>query len=849
LLVLEDLHWADETSLELLPLLPRRLAAARLLILATARDDEPGSAPDRLLGVLDRGHSLVRLDLAPLTAPEVSLMIEATTGLPISPALSGALGARAEGNPFLVEEFLRDLFVGAAGRPPRALGEAALDALNIPSSVAETIARRLAEVAADARRVARLAAIAGRRCSFDLLRELSGLDETALLDALRALIERQIVVEEVVDGAPGFAFRHALTREAITAGLLGPERRLLHQRVARILAEPVAGRSPTAPGELAYHYHAAGEWAAALEWATRAGDAARAVYANAEALAHYRRALDAARRGDEADARRVLDLEHRCGTLLAILGDYDGARERLESVLQQARACGDRRAESRALYDLAGLHARDDYARALAYGDEALAASRATGDPRDEASALNRLGNIMVNRARFDEGLALHAQALAIFEQLADRWGTADCLDGIAMAHYLAGDVITARAHFGRTLPLFAELADRERVASCLTTQALYLAVLDGPCPFDGSPDTCHAEAEEALNLCRSLDWRAGEAYALVAVASAHLGRGDGAAALEAANAGYQLALRIEHQQWTIIARLTQAIILAEHGDPAGAAALLGGARATATAMGAVQWERRLDAWLAHCALAQGREDEAAALLAPLLPAASAPRSLAARRALFTLATSELRRGRPDQALALADRLAPPGREATAPPIPALELLRAEALAATGRAEEADATLVAAHAAATAHGPRGLLWRISAARGRLARRGDREVSAQAGRELRALLDRLADPHLRGCLAQLLEARHLLASPERPARAGQLTRREREVAAQVAAGRTNRQIAAALFIGEKTVEMHVGNCLAKLGFQSRAQLAAWAVGEALAPAPSGSPDPDRRDTRG
>jgi DNA-binding CsgD family transcriptional regulator len=840
LLVLEDLHWADETSLELLRLLPRRLGTARLLILATARSDEPDSPLERWLGDLERGHLLARLDLAPLSQVEVARMIDATTGTLVPPVVSAAIGARAEGNPFLIEEFLRDLTARVAETGRRAMIADTLDTSRIPASVAETVARRLATLDPDTRRVARYAAVAGRRFSFAFLRDLSALGEETLLDALRALIERQLIVETPVEGEAGFAFRHALTRDAVAAGLLSPERRRMHGVVARTLATPAPGRPPPPPGELAFHYHAAGEWSAALDWAIRAGGAARAVYANAEALAHYRRAQEAARHCDAVDTTTALALEHHCGTLLALLGEYEAAHEQLAGVVRRARTCGDHRAEGRALYELAGLHASDDYALALSYGEAALAAARAAGDARDEAIASNRLGNILVNQARFDDGVALHTAALAIFERLADPWGTADCHDGIAMAHYLAGDLVEARDHFRRAIALFEATGDRERLASCLTTRALYLAALDGPCPFDGTPDTCLAEAEEAVRLCRALGWRAGEVYALVAVACAHAGCGDGGAALRTAEEAHQLALRIDHQQWTIIARLSQAIIKAEHGDNAGAIGILEATRATAASMGATQWERRLTAWLAHCTLLQGRPQAAAALARPLLADGSRPRTLAERRALFTTATLEARGGRPAAALALIDRLdvVTPGL----PHAPTITLLRAEILAALGQLAEADAALRDAHETAERHGPRGLRWRISAARARLARqRGQawQSTAAQARGELQQLLERLGDSPLRQALEQLPEVEALLTAPERAAGEG-LTRREREIATQVAAGKTNRQIAATLFIAQKTVEMHVGNCLGKLGFQSRAQLAAWAVGREPSLAP---PSPD------
>ncbi len=568
----------------------------------------------------------------------------------------------------------------------------------------------------------------------------------------------------------------------------------------------------------------------ALDHARRLGDAARSVSANAEALSHYRRALDAARHLDERGEAAVTELHRKCGGLLALLGMYDEAREHFEHALRWESTTGDAPTEQQVLYELAGLYATRDYDAALAYGTRAVEMARALGDACGEARALNRLGNIMVNQTRFDEGLALHTAALATFERIGDRWGHADSLDLIGIAYYLAGEVPEAREHFRRAVELFEDLDDKERIASCRTSHALYLAVLDGPCAFDGSPDECLAGAEAAVELCRKIDWRGGEAYALATVASAQLGRGDYAQGLRAAEASFRLALEIEHQQWAIISQFTRAIALADLGDVATALSVLELLRESADRMGAAQWLRRIDAWIAQCKLHLGLIEEAERLLRPLLPTGPPPRSLAERRALFTLAELELRRGRTELALDVVRRLdLAPQWHGPARAIPAVLLLRAQAFGQDGRLEAARTALQQARELTTRHGPRGLLWKISTELGMLDRRAGRSPRGELAKgrtELQGLLGSLGEGRLRDALLRTPHARALGVSDARGSDLGLLTRREREVAALVARGKTNRQIADELVLSEKTIEMHVSNCLGKLGFNSRAQLAAW-----------------------
>ncbi|MDQ2786167.1 MAG: AAA family ATPase [Chloroflexota bacterium] len=234
-IVLEDLHWADATSLDLIQLLARRLASARTFLLATARSDEPGDDLAAWLSALARGRFVTRLALAPLTEPDVAAMIAATADSPLPLPVVSAINARAEGNPFLVEELLHALVEETADQA-RWDGADGIIAGQVPTVVAQTVARRLGALDRDARTVAEAGAAIGRRFSFDLLRHLTRLDEAALIGVLRQLVAAHLVIEERIEARAVFAFRHALTREAIYHRLLEPERRQQHRRIARVFA-------------------------------------------------------------------------------------------------------------------------------------------------------------------------------------------------------------------------------------------------------------------------------------------------------------------------------------------------------------------------------------------------------------------------------------------------------------------------------------------------------------------------------------------------------------------------------------------------------------------------------------
>ena len=820
---LEDLHWADPTTLELLELLPRRLGGLPLLLLSTARSDERSPALVHTLGTLRRQRKLVEIHLERLDAQGVNYMLAAMLGRPPASAWSAGIYGRTNGNPFFVEELLSSSLDAAA--------DWSSEAAVVPSTVRDTVIERLDRLPSASVALAELAAVLGTRFELELLLRVSDRAEDEVLPALEALVEQQILVEESGSGDVVYAFRHALTRDAIHSRLSAPTRRKMHRRVAETLEDTVHSR-PIAPAELGYHFALAGEWERTLRYARQAGEQAQRLHATAETLVHYRRARDAAL---AIDADEAGELQLRCGRALATLGALAEAHEQLQQSYAFAQARGDLALEQAACYELAGLYASRDYRRARELAERALEHARELHDQQREGLALNRLGNVLTNLGRFDESLALHHQALALFETLDNRWGVADALDLLGMTHYLAGDVIHARAAWDDAAEIFAELDDPERLASALTSRGLYIAVLDGPCSVDAPPDAFRADAEHGLRICREIAWRSGEAYAQVALASAALAAGRFSAVQDHLDQALAISAEINHHQWTVIARMTRGLLFAELYDDERALEELTAARDLAAALASTQWCDRAEGWLARCRLRLNGSAAMEQALAPPAPNTGPPRSLAARRALYTLAELALAHGDGHTALARIDCLLAADFPARSPP--AALLIRSTALAAIGRLDEADTELQRARQNALDMNQRLCVWRIAAARALLWQERDPTVSrAEAGlarRELTALAAEIADDEQRERFLAAPEVRPWLRTSARSRTArsdgpGGLTARELDVAGEVLAGLSNREIALRLSISERTVEMHVSNALGKLGYATRAQLAAWAA---------------------
>ncbi|HEX6608615.1 MAG TPA: AAA family ATPase [Chloroflexia bacterium] len=689
---LEDMHWADDTSLELLHLLARRISGDAILLFATYRSDEPVARPGtpwaRSIADLERERLITEVRLQPLDPDDIRAMVAEVFALdtPVGAEFVEAVYARTEGNPFFVEELLKALVESGELVPAGpAWDRAPIDRLDLPRSVREAILRRLDGLDPLTLQVVDTAATVGRYFDFAVLQEVTGLSEDALLIAVKQLLNQQLISLERRFGwdHQGYLFRHALTRDAIYERLLPQEQRALHRRVAETLEQIYRQQGSTAGhlGELAHHYHSAGGWAQAHGYGVRAGDQARALDANAEAAGHYTRALDAAARLGDVPAADYAQLHHTRARVYTLLGQLAPAEAGYTEARRLARRAGDSALELEILYDLSGLEAgHGNYGQALALGEEMLAlAGSDAADPRALARALSRVGNVLDNLARLAGGMANHQRALALFTNLGDTWGIADSLDLIGMNNYLAGDAGAAHEYWARSLALFTELDDRERMASCQTSLGMTVTQFDGMCVQAASPEECLACTERGLALSRRIEWRAGEAYALALTAYAQIGAGQYGAAWRLATEALALARSIDHPEWQVLSLTALALTAFDLGDLAGAGARLEQALDMARPAGARQCELRLAALLATVRAQQGDLPAAAALLDPMQPAIGRATNTWERQATYAMALIEQARRHPARALDLVDSL-------LAGQAPAhLLVLKAQLLGALGR--------------------------------------------------------------------------------------------------------------------------------------------------------------------
>jgi len=409
LVVLEDVHWSDASTRELLDYVARRLAGMRLMILGTYRSDE-----------LHRKHPLAPMiqgwrrtkaaqviELEPLPPNGVADMIRAIfDDNEVTPEFRDLLHTRSEGNPFVLEEFLKaaldrgDIYRGATRWERKALND-----LRLPQTVSDTILSRVERLSPEQAEILQTAAVLGPSCSYQALVALSGKDESLVQAALHASIQQQLM-EEDPHAAGRYRFRHALTRESIYEDMIAPRREQLHGRAADMLAQ----QPGTAPMDLAFHLFAANRWADAIPVGIKAAEDAERGQAFREAAQLYERIL--AHVPDDLTRGEIL-----CRLGQAYFQAIEPARAQhyLEQGIPLLEARGQNREAARYRMVLGRCNwerSRPDVARAEY--ERARAIFESEGPSEDLANAYVRLAGLHLFECEYEECRALAERAIEV---------------------------------------------------------------------------------------------------------------------------------------------------------------------------------------------------------------------------------------------------------------------------------------------------------------------------------------------------------------------------------------------------------------------------------------------------
>ncbi len=848
LLIIEDVHWSDSTSLDFLHYVTRRTASQPLLLLVTYRQDEMRAELSSWLAQLTRERLAQEVRLAPLSRNDVDLMLSALfdqrhTAFDMRRFLHGelldALYTLTEGNPFFVEETLSAMI--AAGDIFYAQGywnRRSRPAARIPQSVQDAVQQRTQHLGEAAKQVLILAVVAGRHFDFALLQQLTRYDEEQLLLVMKELVSAQLVVEE---SSEQFAFRHALTRQAIYTQLLARERTILHRAIAETMEQLPPADLDAHVEDLVNHFYQARVWQKTVNYAQRAGEKALRLYSHRAAIDYFTWALEAA---DHLSLPPTPALYRARGQAYETLGEFDQAQHDYTQALDAARKMNNRAAEWQSAIDLGFLWAGRDYAQAETWFRQALILSQALDDPVLHARSLNRIGNWHLNVEQPHEALRYHREALAIFQQLHDSRGIAETLDLVGMTSYLGGDLIGGTAYYQQAIALFDELGNREGLTSSLATLTMCASTYHTDALIAvASLAEVLPDAERAVKVAREIGQRSAESYALFQLGLCLGSQGEYTHALAACQQSLHIAEEIEHRQWQTAAHAMLGGVyngLLAHRQ---ASDHFEQALVLAQETHSLFWTRMATGYLASVSILLHDYARAEALLHTALSPDTAIQTMAQRMLCCASVELALAQGHPTRALEIIDQLVASAAQAARGQSSLRVLkLRGEALVMLQRPVEAEVAFEAAQEIARALGVRPLHWRICIALGNLYQAQGRNTEAeQAFAAARTLIEELAatiaDKPLRDNFLQLATAMLPHSRPLSPKQAakqafGGLTAREREIAALIAHGKFNREIADVLVLSERTIETHVSNIMLKLNLTSRRQIASWAIERGL-----------------
>jgi DNA-binding CsgD family transcriptional regulator len=834
-LVLEDIHWADSSTRDLLRFIVRNGRDEAVMIVATFRSDELHRRhPLRpLVAELQRLDGVDDIELTAFDAAELAAQLTGITGSEVAPQLVEAVLARSGGNPFFAEELMA---AGAAG-------------LVLPRSLRDTLEDRIRRLETDAQQVIRVASVAGARVDHGVLAEVAGLPADRLTEAVRQVVEHHLLVPTAPDEAPGYAFRHALVQEVVYEELLPSERTHLHAAYAQSMAargERAQGGGAASAAQVAHHWLLAHDLERALHSALAAARSAAAGFAFAEAQAFLERALElwpkVAAEAVPEGVDRIMILEE-AAEAAAQAGDARRSIDLVRSALAELEPRSDPMRSGVLQHRLAWyLNESGDWQAGVAAFERAAQLIPIDPPTAERARVLADLAHSLMVRSRFGDSLALAEAALAISRAVGARSAEARALNVIGLD-------LACRSDFERGVPILRE--GNDLAVELGDPLAIFLTAVGLGWALDESAR--HAEALELARATRDrvrhlgADARfGGQLASKAARALIELGRWDEASELieETIDAGpTRYAVR-----WLLSNRLRLRAARGELDEAAADFAMYDalGERVIGPDPDLMNVRR------AELALAAGDPLAAAAAVRDTISRMAEPELDSDARLLLMLGL------RAEAAEAELARAAGDGdRQASA-------IQRAEALASALEDHVARVTELAQHpsriigadrtlAVALVSRTRGLhdavAWEAAVAERRAIARPyelalvlaesavthlalrQREEGAAELAEAHAIATELRAGPLRGRLEGLARRARIglegVDTADDTADRLGLTQREREVLALVADGRSNRQIGEQLYMAESTAGVHVSNILGKLGVTRRSEAAAVA----------------------
>lgn len=586
--LLEDTHWIDPLSRDLLEVIGRAMVRLPVLLVVTRRPSgsmDPDSLPSKAPG----NSLVVRLDqLAPTEAEQLlKHRIPGIFGTDVRPSreLLSLLVTRSEGNPFYLEELLN--FLKDQGMDP---GDPnAVASLELPTSLHNLVISRIDQLTESQRTTLKLASVVGRVFRLRTLLGVNPLLERHAVEAdLQELGRLELTPLERPGTDPAYAFKHVVTQEVAYESLPFAMRAKLHNDIGLQLengGETGADRLDL----LAFHFDRSSNEPKKRDYLLKAGNSAQSRYANAAAIEYYRKVLPLV----PADAKVPVLIQ--LGQVLELVGKWSEAGEIYGQALDAAMALGDSRAEARCRSARGELRRKEgEYVEALRWLEEARHLHERVGDEAGLAEVLHVSGTVNAQRGEFERAKELYDQSMVMRQKLGDKPKIASLLSNLGIIAWFRNDLGTARSFYEESLTIRREIGDRWSIANSLNNLALLLSDL-------GEIRGARGLLEESLAINRELGDRWAISNALSSLGDVALDEGDSASAREFLKDGMAISCELG-DRGSISFLLEQFAELAvTEGDATLAHQLAGAASALREAIqypGPPNQQQRLQKWL-----------------------------------------------------------------------------------------------------------------------------------------------------------------------------------------------------------------------------------------------------------
>jgi tetratricopeptide (TPR) repeat protein len=437
LLVLDDLQWADDGTLQVLHYLARNIRSNKVLIVGTYCPEDLNNNGGKLNSLpetirrmrIEKLFSEIKLNR--FNDKCTTLMIESLVGKQSLPnGFSKMLFKESEGNPFFIEEVLKSLvnegLIDVASYKWAANYD--FSQIRIPSTVRDVIARRIDTLDDKTKSILKVASVIGNSFTFELLFQISDVDEEEVIDAIDASIELNIIHEDSSSSEERYKFDHALIREIIYSSMSKSRRRLMHKRIGNCIEKLYRNKLDDMIYYLAHHFYLGKDIEKTLLYSVLAGDRASKTYAPEDATSYYVMALRALEQMETKTENMVtkLGVVSKLGEIFNTIGEWDVS---------------------------------------LDYQKQALKLSKRIGNDLERARAYRTIGHIKQNKGEYDEALSNFKSGLDISQKINDIHGMADTYRGLGRVFWRKGEFERAIENYEKGLSLTKKINDERLMA------------------------------------------------------------------------------------------------------------------------------------------------------------------------------------------------------------------------------------------------------------------------------------------------------------------------------------------------------------------------------------------------